>query len=210
MRFDECKGWATGSHDKRINCPPNIEYPSPPAKVKLLFIGWNPPGPSHFWNNRGDNFLNDMTWVFEQLGWLHKSDLWQVFGESSFYLVHAVKCWQEAKFLWNVPGLVETCPRNLLLKNIEELNPETICAMGKLPHKALSTIWPSEVPAKISLGKGWCKNVQGRKVIITTFPNWHWNASEKWANRECTVRALGRWMEVFQNGSESEDSFGEG
>lgn len=210
MRFDECKGWATSSHDNRIKCPPNIEYPSPPAKVKLLFIGWNPPGSAHFWNNREDNLLNDMTWVFEQLGWLHKPDLWQVFGERSFYLVHAVKCWQEAKFLWDVPGLAETCSRNLLFKNIEELNPETICALGKLPHKALRAIWPSEVPEKISLGKGWCKVVQGRKVIVTTFPNWHWNVSEKRANRECTVSALERWMEVPQSGSESGDSFGEG
>lgn len=115
-----------------------------------------------------------MTWVFEQLGWLHKPDLWQVFRERSFYLVHAVKCWQVAKFSWDIPGLVETCPRNLLAKNIEELDPETLCALGKLPHKALRTIWPSEIPETISLGKGWCKSVKGRKVIVTTFPNWHW------------------------------------
>lgn len=194
MRFDECEGWSTGSPDPRIKCPPQIDYPCPPNKVKLLFIGWNPPGPRHFWNSQEDNLYRDLMWVFEQLGWLHTPDLWQVFRDRSFYLVHAVKCWQEAKFPWNIPGLAETCPRSLLVQNIADLNPETVCGLGKLPHRALREIWPSEIPRTISLGKGWCKTVQGIKVVITTFPNWHWNSSQEKANRECTVESLRQWI----------------
>jgi hypothetical protein len=37
-------------------------------------------------------------------------------------------------------GLTENCPRDLLFENIEERDPETICALGKLPHRALATI----------------------------------------------------------------------
>ncbi len=181
MRFDECEGLGKRPLDIHIKCPPNIEYPSPPDKVEIFFIGWNPPGLMHFWNDRKDKLFNDLTWVFEQLEWLRK------------YLVHAVKCWQEAKFSWDIPALPKTCLRNLLAKSIEELNPDIICALGKLPHRALGAIWPSEIPETIQLGHGWCNIVQGRKVVITTFPNWHWNSSEKQANRKCTVSALRRW-----------------
>lgn len=193
MRFDYCEGLKISSHDSRIQCPPNLEYPSPPRDVEVLFIGWNPPGAKHFWNSQNDNLYTDLAWVFEELGWMKTQNLWEAFNERNFYLVHAVKCWQRAKFVWNVPGLVDTCARNLLTRNIDELTPRTICALGKLPHKALCSIWPSEIPKKLSYGKGWCKTVKGRKVIITTFPNWHWNKSEKKANRECTALALKRW-----------------
>jgi hypothetical protein len=194
VRFDYCEGLKISSHDSRIQCPPNIEYPTPPRKIEVLFIGWNPPGAKHFWNSQDDNLFADLTWVFGELGWSCKRDLWEVFRERDFYLVHAVKCWQRAKFLWNIPGLVDTCARNLLVKNIEDLSPKTICALGKLPHKALSSIWPSEIPRELRYGKGWCETVHGRKVIITAFPNWHWNKAEKKTNRECTALALKRWV----------------
>jgi len=195
MRFDYCRGWKDQnlSLPEEITCPPNLEYPLPPARVEVLFVGWNPPGEKHFWNSKEDNLYQDLSWVFQQLGWLEGDDLWQVFRKKNIYLVHAVKCWQRAKFLWNIPGLVDRCARNLLNKNIEDLNPKTICALGKLPHKALSSIWPSEIPRTLRYGKGWCETMQGRKVIITAFPNWHWNKAEKKTNRECTASALKRW-----------------
>ena len=196
MTFENCEGWRNrnGPVSKGIICPPQLDYPSPPKPVEVLFVGWNPPGEKHFWNCKEDNLYRNLTWVFEQLGWLNKPDIRTVFAERRFYFTHAVKCWTEAKFDWHVPGLVDRCANNILKGEIENLNPKTVCALGKLPHKALHSIWPSAIPSSIKYGEGWCKVVEARQIIVTCFPNIRWNLKKKVHNRQCTANALGRWI----------------
>jgi len=196
MTFEYCKGWKKSSSPipQDISCPPRIEYPPSPKRVDVLFIGWNPPGEKHFWNNTEDNLLHNLTWVFEQLGWLKQSDIRAVFSEKRFYFTHAVKCWTKAKFDWQISGLVDRCADNVLREEIEKLNPNTICALGKLPHKAVQSIWPSAIPSSIKYGEGWCEVVEARRIIVTCFPNIRWNRKKKVPNRQCTVNALNRWI----------------
>ena len=197
MRFDYCRGWENKnlSLPEGIACPPNLEYPPPPARVELLFVGWNPPGEKHFWNSTEDNLYRNLTWVFEQLGWLKKTDIRAVFTEKCFYFTHAVKCWTEAKFDWHMAGLVDRCANNILKAEIENLNPKIICALGKLPHMALHSIWPRAIPSSIKYGEGWCEVVEARQIIVTCFPNIRWNRKKKTHNRQCTANALDRWID---------------
>ena len=192
MTFENCEGWRNrgGPLPEGISCPTRLEYPPPPNQVEVLFIGWNPPGEKHFWNSREDNLYRNLTWVFEQLGWLKEASIWDTFYRKRFYLTHAVKCWNEAKFNWHVPGLIEECAWNLLGEEIRDLNPKAICALGKLPHKALCSLWPDEIPSTIKYGVGWSGTAKGRRVIVTCFPNMRWNHTKKMKNRECTVFAL--------------------
>ena len=154
-----CDGWRD-SHPPGVSCPPRLIYPPPPSPVELLFIGWNPPGEAHFWNDPGDPLRRNLTWVFEQLRWLSNRELVEVFRQRSFYLVHAVRCWTKAEFDWQIPKLVETCAHAQLEKDLARLRPKTVCALGKLPHKALYAIWPRAIPKTLDYGDGWCGRVE--------------------------------------------------
>lgn len=180
---------------KGISCPPRLEYPPPPDPVEMLFIGWNPPGKRHFWNSREDNLYRNVSWVFEQLAWLKKPDIWELFSERRFYLTHAVKCWNKPKFGLHVPGLIELCARSVLDEEIRNLDPRTICALGNVPHRALYSLWPDNIPVSLEYGEGWHGVVSGRHIIVTCFPNVRWNRKKSKHNRQCTTDALRRWVD---------------
>lgn len=132
--------------------------------------------------------------MFSKLGWLTTQDLWAVFQDKKFYLVHAVKCCTEAKFRWDVPNLIETCAESILKHEIANLRPRVICALGKVPHIALRAIWETTMPRKLRYGEGWVGFAEGMKIIVTSFPNWHLNRAESRSNRDCTVAALRKYL----------------
>jgi dephospho-CoA kinase len=152
--------------------------------VELLFLGWNPPGASHFWNDPRDKLRRDLTRVLEGLGWLRDGeDLLGLFRRRRFYFVHAVRCWTKAEFGWEVPGLIENCAHGLLEPELKRLNPRTICALGEVPHRALRAIWPEAIPDVVAYRQGWVGTVAGIQIILTAFPNWP-------SNRQATASAL--------------------
>lgn len=193
----ECLGWS-GKPPPGVQCPPTLHYPNPPSPVDLLFLAWNAPGDTHFWNSPGDNLRLNLQWVFHQLAWPANYGVIDVFRDRRYFLVHAVRCWKKAEFGWSISGLIETCSRNSLRLDLERLHPKAICALGRLPHHALRVLWPAEIPEKVVYGRGWTGAVAGANVLITAFPNTRNNPARNVENRACTLEALRRWMPSVQ------------
>jgi hypothetical protein len=188
-----CSGW-NGKPPLGVDCPPSLSYPKAPSIVDLLFLAWNPPGAGHFWNSPGDNLRQNLQWVFHQLGWPDDRDVTDIFRERQYFLIHAVRCWRTAKFDWDIPNLIENCARNSLKGDLERLQPQAVCALGRLPHQALRVLWPEEIPETVAYGRGWMGTVGGVKTLITSFPNTYVNQARGMQNRACTQEALSRWL----------------
>jgi hypothetical protein len=85
-----------------------------------------------------------------------------------------------------------------LAPTLVSVNPKIICALGHIPHLALSVILP-EVPkptVKFRYSEGWHGASGPYEVIITCFPNtWPVDRNNPTGpkNRDCTVAALRKW-----------------
>ncbi|MFQ5915510.1 MAG: uracil-DNA glycosylase family protein [Nitrospinota bacterium] len=194
--FCHCTGWRDQSvKPEGVVCPPcSLKYPEPPNKVDTLFLAWNPPGEKHFWNSEGDRLRKNLKWVLCKLRWMTEPNLIEKFLERGCYLVHAVRCWPYAG--WPPDKAINTCARALLARDLKQLRPKTLCILGQIPHIAAKAVIPRLPPPsqRFRYGRGWCKGINGLKVIITTFPNTRWNRGEMKSNRECTLSALRQWL----------------
>lgn len=198
----DCGGWKGKQRPEGIICPPAFSYPHPPWPVKTLFLGWNPPGTTHFWNSNQDRLRLGLREVLTALGWDSNEDLIGQFLKRGCYLVHVVRCWPKAKFP-DPHGelgvqLVATCARSLLDPTLSDLQPEWIVALGKVPHIALHALG-LDVPRpsrKFPYTVGWHGTIGSYKIIITCFPN-TWPIDRRkpdgLKNRDCTIAALKKW-----------------
>jgi hypothetical protein len=58
-----CMGWADAAErPPGVVCLPRVEYPASPSPVRLLFVSWDPPGPTHFWNFQSDKLRRHLSW----------------------------------------------------------------------------------------------------------------------------------------------------
>lgn len=140
--------------------PPQIHaYPSACPPVRLLFVGWNPPRPfGGFWVvEAGDTLRADLHWILSSLKGVEAPEPDAVFVDEfrrkGFFFVHAVKCWTQAKY----PGfgrkakredrdrlgepLLRACASMHLGKELGELAPRRVCALGEVPFLALAEVW---------------------------------------------------------------------
>lgn len=120
------------------------------------------------------------------------------FLAGKLYLVHTVPCWKEAKFPTGGLGdrLVSTCATNVLNRTLSAIGPKRICALGRVPHMALHTLFPDAIPRSCEYRKGWYGSAGPYEVIVTCFPNtWPVNPKDPDGpkNRDCTVAALRQW-----------------
>src|SRR4029079_7220277 len=94
--YGHCQGWKDcTSVNPMVQCPPRLHYPPPPSPVKILFVGWNPPGDHHVWEGEQDDLRDNLAWVFERLKWRSdEPDFRNDILQTGCYFVHAVKCWR--------------------------------------------------------------------------------------------------------------------
>jgi hypothetical protein len=196
-----CKGWEEfSSFTAGVECPATIVYPEPPDPVETLFIGWNPPGGTHFWNSNQDKLRKSIAAVLWDIGWDRQANFMKQFLDQHCYLIHAVPCWKKAKFPVGElkTRLTTICARNLLAPTLATIQPKRICALGNVPHIALHAVLPGIPETRIGFrySEGLHRNVGPYEIIITCFPNtWpvdRQNPSGS-KNRDCTVKALRRW-----------------
>lgn len=188
VEFSHCRGWMdVTTRPQGIVCPSPLQYPPPPERVDVLFLGWNPPGMKHFWNWPEDPLRRNLAWVLSELGWDVRAEQLGEFDRRKCYFVHSVKCWPYAA--WPPEALVRRCAKALLAGEIERLQPQTICVLGHIPHTAIEEVIPGvpRASAKFHYAEGWCGEVAGMELIICAFPNTRWNARRRTMNRECTV-----------------------
>ncbi|SRR5712691_3510814 len=191
-----CRGWSDfASIVEPIECPPRLRYPPPPSRVRVLFVGWNPPGDHHVWEGAVDDLRDNLAWVFEELGWRgQEPDFRKDLLQRGCYFVHAVKCWRSPQS----PSFESTrrCSA-LLAEDIKNLKPKNLCILGKWAHVATSLVMPLPAPGeRFKYGKGWTGEVNSMNVIITTFANRRWNSAEKKENRACVADAFRRWVRL--------------
>lgn len=186
-RYAHCSGWRDQpSRPEAIECPPSLEYPVPSDPVDILFVSWNPPGTTHFWNNDSDRLRIHLGWVLSELGWKTQPDFLEEFIKRRCYLVHATKCWRSRN--WPSPEATARCARALLTEDINRLKPRNLCLLGSVPHFAASLIIEGLPPfvERFPYEKGWKGRVGTMNVIITVLPN-------QW-NRQSAIEALKRWL----------------
>ena len=184
----------------RYGCrPPKLyKYPEVKSPVKLLFLGWNPPKPfGGFWSvDDKDNLRTELHGILEELGQVNASSpdksFLDEFLEKGFYLIHTVKCWNEAKFpgfgrkkkpefreVWDnrkdvgIP-LINSCVRTHFDKELETLAPRKVCALGEIPFRGLCELFPKLTKIKATPTQG--EVVQPRNsgipwpLLYTCFP----------------------------------------
>lgn len=174
--FYECKPI------QQVSCPPDgcrlpelYKYPEVQSPVKLLFLGWNPPKPfGGFWSDDKDNLRRELHAILKGLGQIETSQsdksFLDEFLKKGFYFVHTVKCWTEAKF----PGfgrgattregrdkkkkigipLIKSCVRTHLDKELKDLAPQKVCALGEVPFLGLHELFPELTKAKATPTQG--------------------------------------------------------
>lgn len=146
--------------------PPKIyAYPGACPPVRLLFVGWNPPKPfAGFWvPDIPDTLRADMHWILSSLKVVQTPEpdagFLDEFRRKGFFFVHAVKCWTQAKF----PGfgrghkkedrkllgepLLRACASTHLERELQELAPRSVCALGEVAFLALAEVWKT-IPLK--------------------------------------------------------------
>ncbi len=162
-------------------CPPTIRpYPAPVSPVRLLCIGWNPPSPGGgFWSRDDDHLLDNVQWIFHELGWTTATTpaaFREEFRRARFYFIHAVKCFSRSQFPQGTSGtkLLDVCARTHLQKEVVELRPERICVFGQMPLRALKRCF-SGLPSKVRSLEGAEAHIRvnghDTPVLITCFPN---------------------------------------
>ena len=188
-----CVGWADiAERPAGLVCPPRLEYPAPPSPVRLLFVSWNPPGPTHFWNFQGDRLRRHLSWVLGELGWTTRPDFLGEFLQQGAFLVHAVKCWQQRD--WPSPDAIARCARAGFLTDLLQLRPERLCLLGRVPFEVTSKVVHGLPVVMPSYFEGWTGDVSvpsdaGSRylpTLVTVLPN-HFN-------RKHTLAALRDWL----------------
>ena len=154
--------------------PPELyKYPEVKSPVKLLFLGWNPPKPfGGFWSDDDDNLRSELHGILKELGQIKAvfpdQSFLDEFLEKGFYLIHTVKCWTETKFpgfgqkkkpeireVWDnrkdvgIP-LINSCVRTHLDKELKDLAPRKVCALGEIPFRGLCELFPWLPKTKIT------------------------------------------------------------
>ena len=138
---------------------PRVVYPEIKSSVKLLFMGWNPPKPfGGLGVDDKDNLRSALHEILKELGQIESSSpdksFLNEFLEEGFYFIHTVKCWTDATF----PGfsgrlatkeekvkgeaLIQSCVRPHLDKELEDLAPQKVCVLGKVPFHGLRELFP--------------------------------------------------------------------
>ena len=174
------------------NCEPDpgLVFPGPP--VQLLFLGWNPPRPfAGFWVAEvGDTLRTDLHWILSSLKVIEAPKPDAVFADEfrgkGFFFVHAVKCWTQAKY----PGfgrkakredrdrlgepLLRACASMHLEKELGDLAPRRVCALGQVPFLALAEVWRT-IPIAVRPTEG--RTFRGKEyglpwdLLYTCFPS---------------------------------------
>lgn len=173
--------------------PPQIHaYPSACPPVRLLFVGWNSPRPFRgFWvAEAGDTLRADLHWILSSLNVVEATEPDAVFVDEfrgkGFFFVHAVKCWTQAKY----PGfgreakredrnrlgepLLRACASMHLGKELGELAPRRVCALGEVPFLALAEVWRT-IPIAVRPTEG--RSFRGEEyglpwdLLYTCFPS---------------------------------------
>ena len=185
--------------------PPRVTpYPPPDRPVKLLFIGWNPPSPGGgFWAKDDDHLLGNLLWIFQQLGWSEATTpqlFRDKFREKGYYFIHAVKCFSEAKF---PTGTAETrilrvCANTHLSDDLAYIQPKAICALGRIPFRALK-LCHQHLPPQPRFLKGAEAQIrvvgQHVPVLITCFPNGRQGPG---VQRNIVLEHLRNWQAIKQ------------
>jgi hypothetical protein len=188
-----CVGWSeVAERPLGVVCPPRLEYPAPPSPVRLLFVSWNPPGPTHFWNSQGDRLRRHLSWVLGELGWPTQPDFLGEFLQRGAFLVHAVKCWQQRD--WPSPDAIARCARASFLFDLLQLRPERLCLLGRVPFEVASKVVQGLPVVMPSYFEGWTGDVSvpseaGTRhlpTLVTVLPS-HFN-------RKHTLAALRSWL----------------
>ncbi len=176
MKRYECRPTQQISYPPYGCRPPNLyKYPEVKSPARLLFLGWNPPKPfGGFWSDDDDNLRRELHAVLKDLGQINTSSpdkafLDEFLGEG-FYFIHTVKCWTEAKF----PGfgreatskggreerkaigvpLINSCVHTHLKKELMDLAPQKVCALGKVPFLGLCELFPELTKTKATPTQG--------------------------------------------------------
>lgn len=126
-----------------------------------------------------DHLLANLHWIFRELGWSTATGpaaFREDFRCRGFYFVHAVKCFSRAQFPSGSNGtqLLRGCATAHLRTEIVELRPERICALGRLPHRALKLCFGKVATrARYLEGASADLDIEGAQtpVLITCFPN---------------------------------------
>lgn len=114
-----------------------------PEKVKLLFIAESPPrrDPYYFYN---DKTMGDLKRELFKLLNIHEGDAFsglRKFRENGFFLMDTVKCRCDKRGRSSIPQIiVQTCSRNFLGREIDELKPQKICVLGKTALAGLGEV----------------------------------------------------------------------
>lgn len=188
INFQHCRGWSKCALvPPGVKCPPELTYPTPPASpIEMLFLAWNPPSSKHFWNNSTDNLRTHLRWVLSQEPFSWKQpDFLSEFLSRECFLVHAARCWADPA--WPPVEVAKTCARALLGKDIQAMQPKTLCILGRIPLYAAREVIPGlPHPEVVQYREGHCVEIAEMKVIITVLPHHY--------DRQHTLNALRlRW-----------------
>lgn len=198
--YAHCRGWKDcPAVPPPVECPSQLRYPPPPLPTHILFVGWNPPGSHHVWEGVQDDLRDNISWIFQELGWRgDEHDFRKELLRRGCYFVHAVKCWRTPE--WPTADAAQRCSP-LLAEDIKNINPKNLCILGKWAHVGAALILSLPAPSpSFRYGKGWNGDVDGMNVIITTFANRRWNRAQNKENRACVAEALRRWVRVEAHG----------
>ena len=175
-----------GCRSPKLYKYPEVNYP-----VKLLFMGWNPPKPfGGFWSDNDDNLRRELHGILQKLGQVNASSPDQSFLdeflEQGFYLIHTVKCWTKAKF----PGfgrgatirerkevgipLIKSCVHAHLNKELTDLAPQKVCALGEVPFLGLCELFRELNQTDATPTQGGVIHLRNRRMpwplLYTCFP----------------------------------------
>jgi len=185
--YKHCRGWVNHhSIPTGVRCPPDLVYSPPPSSpINILFLAWNPPSSTHFWNSSTDKLRTHLSWILSQKPFCWKEpDFLADFLSRGCYLVHAARCWADPA--WPPVEVAQTCARALLAKDLQAMQPRTLCILGKIPlYAAREVVAGLPHPEVVKYQKGCCIAIGDMRVIITVLPHHY--------DRKYTLEALRQW-----------------
>jgi len=145
-----------------------------PKRVDVLFVAESPPC-----NSRHSYFYNPdpcrKTGLRKEVLPRLKLDSLESFKDSGFFLIDTIKCRLckekggriSKKILY---GIAETCSQRFLLKEIQQLKPNTIFVLGNTARYALSQVAQFEELARHRVTESFSTNLSDYHVILCPFP----------------------------------------